>query len=206
LSTLTPDHFAVRSSTGELLSNDIITAVSTGSCSQSYCPVYLTIDHFTDFDLRPILTYVHIQSNNTFSPLFAQDGDEVTLDFVSNEALTTSPLIFINGAEFVATDIQNKTHWQKVLRIGNDISLDDGQIFFALAYADELLNTGLTVTGTTDDSFVIVANSPEAPSTPTIETIGTITSGDSIDLVGVASPYTIISVFFDEKRELIIAT
>lgn len=206
MSTLTPDHFAVRSSTGELLSNDIITAVSTGSCSQSYCPVYLTIDHFTDFDLRPILTYVHIQSNNTFSPLFAQDGDEVTLDFVSNEALTTSPLIFINGAEFVASDMENKTHWQKVLRIGNDISLDDGQIFFALAYADELLNTGLTVTGTTDGSFVIIANNPAEPNTPTIETENTLTSGDSITFVGVASPYTIVSAFFDGDKQRIFAT
>lgn len=146
------------------------------------CPIYLAVEHFTAFDIRPILHTVHIASNNSFSSLLAQNGDEITITFSSLETLTPEPIAIINDKIFSGNDLSGQVDRSVSFIVGTDVSIDDGEIAFALSYIDSNSNTGEIVNSSTDNSFVIVSNSPSSPSTPTITSMVSLTRTDTVTL------------------------
>lgn len=84
-----PSGFVVRSSTGALIdANDVLSGIH-GACEVlGACLVTFDTDHFTNFDLRPIVTYATITSDSTLPGILAIAGDTVSLAFSGSETLT----------------------------------------------------------------------------------------------------------------------
>lgn len=85
-----PSQFIVRSSTGEIIDGNTVLSNILGACGvgDPYCTLFFDTSHFTSFDLKPLLTTVHIESDNSFSGALARLGDSITLSFSGSESLT----------------------------------------------------------------------------------------------------------------------
>ena len=205
LSTLTRDSFAVTTSENESLDpKEIISTVTTWTCTNGLCPIYLAVEHFTAFDIRPILHTVHIASNNSFSSLLAQNGDEITITFSSLETLTPEPIAIINDKIFSGNDLSGQVDRSVSFIVGTDVSIDDGEIAFALSYIDSNGNTGEIVNSSTDNSFVIVSNSPSSPSTPTITSMVSLTRTDTVTLTWTTSAHALVTLFDHGERDQVV--
>lgn len=141
--------FAVREWSGwAVTGNDMITSLTTWICTGSYCPIYLNVAHFTQFDLKPFLTNVHIQSNNA-NTAYAKSGDIISLSFTGSEVLS-GVTVTINGIPKTAV-------WWWISRYATGLVTGQNTTgTFTINYFDIYNNSWATLTGTTDASSVMM--------------------------------------------------
>lgn len=154
LASINSGSFVVRTSSGGTITgNSMISSVTYGTCVGTWnfsCPLYINVDHFTQFDLRPQLLQVHIKSNNS-NTSYAKSWDIVTLNFTWSESLT-----------WVFTTINwltGTTTWVWTSRSSTfTVTWWTTQtwIIFSIIYQDLYGNTWTTTTATTDTSSVRV--------------------------------------------------
>jgi hypothetical protein len=150
--------FIVRDGSGGAVTwNSMITSVYSWTCVWMWdyaCPLYIDVAHFTQFDLKPLLTNVVISSNNS-NTSYAKSWHIVTLSFTGSETLTWISISINwsgysytwNGIYFTSTF--TVTWWTA-----------ETWIIFSINYQDLNGNTWNTVTTTTNSSSVKVDNTP----------------------------------------------
>ena len=110
-----------------------------------------------DLDLTlPILDYVHIESNNSYSSI-AVLGDIVTLTFEPTEPLSATTVI-MSGTSVTATE--NNGVYSATYTIQESDMLTGGFLSFAIDFTDCPGNVGLTDSTTSDESFVSIDVGP----------------------------------------------
>lgn len=142
--------FIVKDGSWNITGNDIISNVYTSVCSwlsAFACPLFLDVDHFTQFDIRPLLTSVHITSN---AGTWAWSGNTITLSFTWSEAITwvnvsiawQTANISWWGTSYVA--VYTLSSWWTV----------STPVPFTIDFRNYGGNSGNQVTGATDGSYV----------------------------------------------------
>jgi len=144
--------FIVRTSSGWSVTwNSMISSVTYGACVGTWnfaCPLYVNVDHFTEFDLKPFLTYVHIWSD-TWTSVWS--GDTIYLAFTGSEPLTgLTVMIESSVATYVWWGGTDRT-FSKLLTGG---WMSWVHLSFTVLYSDYYNNSGNIVTSTTDGSYV----------------------------------------------------
>ena len=110
-----------------------------------------------EFDITlPILTNVHIESNNNYSSI-AVLGDIATLTFEANEPLSSTSVI-ISSSSVTATESDGVYTASYTIQ-DSDIAIG-GFLSFAIDFVDCPGNSGLTDSTTTDESFVSIDVGP----------------------------------------------
>ncbi|MDD4530315.1 MAG: S-layer homology domain-containing protein [Candidatus Gracilibacteria bacterium] len=184
-----PSNFVVKSNTETVIDSSTVLSNIHGACGvgEPYCTLFFDTAHFTNFDLKPVLTTVKTKSNNTYSGALAKIGDIVSLSFSGSEALTG---VTVSFAGIPAAQIQGGgDSWiatSTPINSGNT----NGQIAFTIDYSDMNSNTGSTATGTTDGSIVTIDKvSPTA--TIGYSTTGAINGDVVATLTGTSETITI---------------
>jgi RHS repeat-associated protein len=113
----------------------------------------------TKHNISPVLTTVHIESNNQ-DPTLAKVGDTVTLSFNSSVSLTL-PKVTIVGHD--ATVSGTGPYTSSYILTGDD---NAGKISFTIDFADASGNKGTEVTATSDSSVVNFDNPTVDPTPP----------------------------------------
>lgn len=146
----TPEDFVVKTNTGRVLNSSDVLSNVHGACwvGEAHCTIFFDTSHFTSFDLKPILTDVHITSNNAFSSTGAKAGDTVNLAFTGSENIA-NVYVTVNGSVASVTGSQN--HWTATSQW---LLAANGLVTFSIDFTDMAGNPGTTVTATTDTSSV----------------------------------------------------
>ena len=100
----------------------------------------------------PILSYVHIQSDNDNNSSLAMIGDNITLMFHSNEPIE-GPAVLINGATSDQSD--NSTQWKVVTQVTSSFA-SMADVVFEIPFNDYAGNQGSSKTSTTNFSKVLI--------------------------------------------------
>ncbi len=146
--------FIVREwSGGAITGNSMISSVSTGACTATYCPIYINVLHFTSFEIKPQLIRVNIKSNNTKNTSYAKSWDILTLSWTWSEALTWVSAT-INGWTGLVTG-SNLSRYTTFAVTGTTANT---WIIFSINFQNLSWATGNTVISTTDWSAVRVDN------------------------------------------------
>lgn len=187
---INPNIFTVKQWSGiwAPISNSIITAVASwGVCSAGDfgCSIYLRVDHFTRFDLKPILTNVHIWSDYIDSA-YASLWNTVTLNFTGGEILSWVRVTINGEAVAVIWSGRSRTASYYITKIN-----ENGPITFSIDYYDVTNTSWMTITGSTDGSSVIMYHN--APSTPSIESLTATTWGKAI-VIGTADTGNLVEI------------
>ncbi len=98
----------------------------------------------------PVLTNVSITSGN-LHPAWAKKADVVTLAFTSSETIGTPVVTLATHA--VAVSNTGSNNWVASYTMASGDT--EGAVPFSIAFADLASNTGIAVTGTTDNSKVV---------------------------------------------------
>ena len=110
-----------------------------------------------EFDITlPILTNVHIESNNNYSSI-AVLGDIATLTFEANEPLSSTSVLFLIHRLFATNS--DGVYTASYTIQDSDIAVG-GFLSFAIDFVDCPGNSGLTDSTTTDESFVSIDVGP----------------------------------------------
>jgi len=152
LATINSWSFVVRAwSWGAVTWNNMISSVTYGNCTGTWnfaCPLYINVDHFTQFDLKPFLTNVHLTSNNT-NTTYARSWNVVTLSFTWSEALS--------GVTVTMSWISiTTTWWWSFWYATGLVTWHNGTLTFTIDYFDIYNNSWTQVITTTDSSSVIM--------------------------------------------------
>jgi len=167
---------------------DFILSMIQAQCEVMWpCELIFNTPHFTQFDIKPYLTAVHITSSNT-NTAYAKSGDTVILSFTWSEILSwvtvtiNGQSITPSGGGIARTAIFNIT-W----------GTTSGLITYTINYFDVYNNNWETVTGTTDATTVSVdITAPIAPViSNTWSTVGTTT----IILTGTAESWARVDIY-----------
>lgn len=168
------DYFTVLSSTWMTLDPSTIMSSIVGTYGWNSWNITFSAGHFTEFNLKPLLTDVHITSSN-INPLYAISGDVITLSITWSEALSWVTM-YMGG-------VSMSVIWWGITRVGTSSITTGSQsiISFTIDFASAANGTtGVTVTGTTDSSSVTFDS--VAPTATIIYTpaSGTWTSGNVV--------------------------
>ncbi|MFZ2151083.1 MAG: S8 family serine peptidase [Candidatus Absconditicoccaceae bacterium] len=191
LGSINSGSFIVREgSGGAVTGNSMISSVYSGTCvgTGNYaCPLYLAVSHFTQFDLKPVLTNVNIKSNNSINTNYAKSGHIVTLSWTGSKSLT-SVSATINGLAGVVTGSTLGRYTTFTVTGG---TAETG-IIFSINYQDLSGNAGNVQTTTTDGSFVKIDNTSPSITVTSPSTVSTgliVLQGTSSDTNGVSQIY-----------------
>lgn len=149
-----PSYFVVRSQTWELIDSSSVLSWIVWACEVWWpCTVVFDTAHFTNFDLKPILTNVTVSSNNAYSWSLAKIWDVVTLSFSWSEALTW---VIVSFSWTPAASIV--WWWDSWTAISEPISSWDSNwvVNFTIDYSDMNSNTWTTATWTTDSTQIAI--------------------------------------------------
>ncbi len=124
----------------------------------------------------PTLAPVSITSDNS-NPSLATTDDTVTLSFTSSENILPPTVTF--GGVTASTVTGSNTSWSATKTI-TDSDVDGSTVMFAIDYSDLATNDGITVTGVTDGTSVIVDQPAPDTTAPTLTAVS-ITSDNSND-------------------------
>jgi len=120
----------------------------------------------------PVLTSVHIVSNNT-NTAFTKVGDTVTVSFTSSEAINT-PTVTIAGHPAATVTNPSDHNWTAtyVMTSGDTTGL----VSFLIAFSDVNSNSGVSVSAVTDASSVTFdkTNPSVAITTPATDSVTTV--------------------------------
>ena len=151
------------------------------------CELIFNTPHFTEFDIKPYLTAVHIVSSNT-NTAYAKSGDTVILTFTGSETLSWV-IVSINGQSVspsgwgtARTATFNVTWWTV-----------SGVITYAINYFDVYNHSWATVTGTTDTTTVTVDSI--APLAPVISTTWSTVATTTTLLTGTAETWARVDIY-----------
>ncbi len=104
--------------------------------------------------LPPVLSPVHIQSNNVVNTAFAKNGDVVTVTFTSSKPILTPVVkIFGSGAGVTVINTGGNT-WTASKTV--TAPTPSGVASFLITFTDTFGNAGTPIAGTTDSSSVTV--------------------------------------------------
>jgi hypothetical protein len=139
--------------------------------------------------IAPILTYIHIASNNVNQAL-AKEGDIITLTITASESLQT-PTAIIAGQTAIVSGSGND--WTAACTMTSEYT--EWLLTFSINFGDQTGNAGTPVIYTTDSSFVT-----------TIEN-GAIIGGRTYEVNGIALPGVIIELVMQgEVKETVISS
>ena len=152
LATINSWSFAVRVwSWWAVTWNNMISSVTYGNCTGTWnfaCPLYINVNHFTQFDLKPFLTNVNLASNNTRTA-YAKSWNIVTLSFTWSEVLS--------GVTVTMSWISiTTTWWWNFWYATGLVTWYNGTLTFTINYFDIYNNSWTQVITTTDSSSVIM--------------------------------------------------
>jgi hypothetical protein len=182
-----PDKFVVKTSTGVVIDSNTVLSNVHWACGvgEAYCTIFFDTAHFTSFDLKPILTDVHITSNSAYSGwALAKDGDQFVLTFTGSESLAGIVVTF-DGVPARNINAMGGTYYSAASELSHT---GNGLITFSIDYQDLTGNTGTTITGTTDGSSVTLdtilptANIEYSVLTPTAQDVIATLTGASEDI------------------------
>jgi len=127
----------------------------TGNISEDI--ITTTDNSNVEFDItKPLLTNVHIESNNNYSSI-AVLGDIATLTFEASEPLSNTT-VQISSSAVTATE-SNGVYSASYTIQSSDIAVG-GFLSFAIDFVDCPGNVGITDSTTTDESFVSIDIGP----------------------------------------------
>jgi len=106
---------------------------------------------------KPVITNMHIESNNQAASTIAIEGNTVTLTFESNESLSSAS-VDILGSTIIPSE--NGGVYSASYIIQSSDMGDGGFITFSVDFIDCPGNIGLTDSTTTDESFVSIDIGP----------------------------------------------
>ncbi|MDD3302292.1 MAG: S-layer homology domain-containing protein [Candidatus Gracilibacteria bacterium] len=187
--TINSDYFTVTNNSGVVIDTTDLMSNFDADCSSGIdCTISFDTEHFTSFNLNPILSDVEISSNNSLSTALAKQGDKVMLSIVGSEALT-GVTVTING-ESAQSVVGSGNIW---IATSNTIeSGDSGTVIFSIDYLDLDGNAGLTVISTTDASDVTIDT--VLPTASLVYNPSVLTASDVIaTLTGASELVTIIN-------------
>jgi len=169
LDSMDSDDFVVKDSEWNITGNDMITNVYTQTCSEGgsdfACSLFLDIDHFTEFALKPFLMSVHIHSNHGTG---AGSWDTINVDFFSNDALNIVSVTIAWNTAIVTTGEWG--NWIAEYTLTGDGP--EGEIIpFTIDFINLPWNSGNQVTWTTDWSYIQYYNSESSDSIPPTVTL-----------------------------------
>lgn len=152
LSGLDKNDFVVKDGSGNVVisGNDLITNVTTAACVGTWnfaCPISLNVGHFTQYDLKPFLTSVHISAipNGTG----AGSGDIIILSFTGSDALT-GVSVTIAGQPAGVSGGGPTRFASGIVTTG----INGLPVPFTIDFKNYVNNSGNQVTGTTNASYV----------------------------------------------------
>ena len=129
----------------------------------------------------PMLSAVHIQSNNT-NTAFAKVGDTVAVSFTSSETIGT-PTVTIAGHPSVAPTNPSGNNWEATyVMVSGDT---EGLVAFSIAFSDTLGNPGVADTTVDDASSVTFdkTNPLVAITTPAVDSVTTVNNVTGVFVV-----------------------
>ena len=144
------EYEAIESNNEGLVNFEIMVIDSVGLVSE---PVLETTNSSAvTFDKTlPILTEVHIESNNDNNRTIAITGDDIILTFRSDEPLIIDSIL-VTIANEIATLSQDGEDYIGTITLSGDEP--GGILSYTIDFLDRASNRGVQVTQTTDDSYV----------------------------------------------------
>ncbi|MEF2176026.1 MAG: hypothetical protein V3575_06120 [Candidatus Absconditabacteria bacterium] len=145
-------------------------------------------EHFTSFDLKPILVSVNVYSNNQNNTELAKVGNTFYLQFTGSEPLDEID-VNIGGKLYSLGEVNltgSGNSWTASLTLSGDIS--EGNILFEITYSDLYGNDGTAVTVTSNgsnvefDNTIPSANINYTETNPTNQSLYAILTGYSENL------------------------
>ncbi|RJQ28024.1 DNRLRE domain-containing protein, partial [Candidatus Parcubacteria bacterium] len=165
--------------------NIIVTVTDDGGNSNT---VKSTNNYVID-SIIPSLTSVSISSNNVNNSDLAKVGDNVNINFTSNETIQP-PTIDIEGHQITAVNISGN-NWQASYTLQTEDI--EGEVDFSIDFIDLAGNEGVKITATSNSSSVVFdktnPSTPGAPSTQnptnsTTQSWGWLASTDNLGIGG----------------------
>ncbi len=143
-----PDMLVVRDASGNIVDSNTLLTWVQGACEVGWiCTLIFDTQHFTSFGTKPILTDVTIRSS---AGTGARSWDTIYLSFTGSEALTwVSVTIAGNTVNFQWGGTTWYASWILVTGWTEWTSIP-----FTINFIDYFGNSGNTITGTTDASYV----------------------------------------------------
>lgn len=148
-----PNYFEVKDADGNIITSDQLIMNAMGACEVGgVCSVFFDINHFTEFNLKPFLTEVHIESNHTDDLYRTESGDVAIISFTWSQNLTWIMVGFMAwGSEEVVLTWNGKS-WTATKTITEEI--DNQQVQFDITFSNENGVSGNPVNSTNDWSYV----------------------------------------------------